>query len=417
MTVYLFGINHQSASIAVRERLVVSNTMMQAVLEQIKQCEGGCEVVIVSTCNRLEMIVIADSDQPVLVWLKQRYQSVCDDFDALLYQYQGDQVLTHLIRVASGLDSMLLGEPQILGQMKTAYKMACTFDCVGSNCQRLFPAVFSAAKLVRHQSNIGGYVTSLAYLVMTLIQKVFSDPSSCQLLLVGASETNQLILKYCQDHGLANIWVANRSIDHAKTFCQAHGGQPVSMIDIPRLLTAVDVVVSATTSQLPIIGKGAVESAQSHRKYRPLLMVDLAVPRDVEAHCTDIEQVYLYNIDDLQCMLFDNKSQQSQARVRAEQLVEEQVCRYIKAERLASTADVIVEYRQQVYRLFDTELTKALALLKQGDEPVQVMQQFSKAVANKVMHQPTQLLREALVDNHPEKLDWMKRLYPEPIED
>ena len=310
MATLLLGINHNTASIAIREKVAFAPELMHEALQQACSSAELGELAILSTCNRTELYCVpshlADSEtqrqqviDAVLEWLATYHKLDTEELRACIYAYWDDDAIRHVMKVASGLDSMVLGEPQILGQIKSAYAVAREAGSVDSNLHQMFEETFAIAKRVRTDTAIGENPVSVAFAAVTLAQQIFADISQASALMIGAGKTIELVVQHLRESGVKNIVVANRTLTHALELKEKYGVSEVLLSDIPEQLLQADIVVSSTASQLPILGKGAVEKALKARKHRPIFLVDLAVPRDIEPEVGELADAYLYSIDDL----------------------------------------------------------------------------------------------------------------------
>lgn len=411
MTIVATGINHKTADLATRERIAVNMSIMYETLHDLLAHQGVQEAVVVSTCNRTEIIAATDNVRCLLPWVAHRFGVKESVLREHAYQYHEHDAVKHLMRVATGLDSMILGEPQILGQVKQAYQAACDAGSVGSKLMQLFPAVFEAAKKVRQETELGAHAISLAYLVCQLARQIFTRMSDARLLFVGASDTNALIAEHLQAKQIKHMVIANRSLERAEQFAARFNAQAITMPEISDVLSQVDIVITATASQLPILGKGAIEQAQKQRKYRPMLLVDLAVPRDIEKQAKDIDNVFLYNMDDLQHTIANNKHQRKQSAEVAEALIDDRAQTFMRAMTLAQSSDLIRHYRQQMTALQQQELQKALQQIEKGESAKLVLETFSRSLLNKFLHQPTLVLRDAIENEQIEKINWFRKWF------
>lgn len=404
MTLVALGINHKTTTLALREKLAWGEADLPFALAELRQAAVN-EAVLLSTCNRTEIYTSTTQAQNVLAWLRRR------DASFQPYLYKNIDAVKHLMRVASGLDSMVLGEAQILGQLKRAYQIAQEQETIGPVLKHLFPAVFAVSKQIRHQTAIGASSLSMAYTAVQLAKRIFSDLKRSKILLVGAGDTIQLVATHLSSLGVGDLIIANRNVENAKKIAQPYGAQAICIGDIPLHLKEIDVVFTATASQLPILGKGLFESTLKHRKRRPICVVDLAVPRDVEAQVADLEDVYLYNVDDLQKIIASNFQNRQLRALQAEAMIELEAQHYMQQMRVLNASNLISEFRAQHENLCESELQKALAKLNNGADPEAVLKQFSAALINKLMHQPTIKLREAAYHDNMEFLILARELY------
>ena len=405
-----YGINHRTAPIEIRERLAFSAEGAASALKALHQSTSVNEVVLLSTCNRTEFYTSTESSPALKLWL-QSYGASNDDITPYCYQYAEIEAVQHLLRVASGLDSMVLGEPQILGQMKQAFQLACETGTVGPKMRHLFPAVFSASKKIRTQTAIGKNPVSLAYAVVQLASRIFSDLKQCNVLLIGAGETIELVATHLYGKGVHNLTIANRTLEKASVLSEQFQAKAIRIGDIPEALAAADIVVTATASQLPILGKGLLESTLKRRKRRPMLMADLAVPRDIEPEVGEIEDVYLYNIDDLQLTIAQNLKDREEAAIQAEEMVKMQALHYVRQLRVLRASDMIRQYRNQAEQLRDQELEKACEYLLKKKDPQAALAYLARNLTNKMIHSPTVKLRDAAYQEDVDLLLFAKDLF------
>jgi glutamyl-tRNA reductase len=402
MKLIALGINHNSAAIEVRERVAFAPEQVSEALADACRDAQLDEVVILSTCNRTELYAIASDDmapidkaRQLILWMANYHHLSAEELQQCAYHYESQEALQHMMQVASGLDSMVLGEPQIFGQIKSAFAVAATSGTVGGELGRLFPRIFSIAKRVRTDTAIGENPVSVAYAAVDLAGHIFSDLKATSALLVGAGETIELVARHLIEAGVGKIVIANRTLKRARELAQKFDAEAVLLAEIPAQLVNSDIVITSTASQLPILGKGAVEQALKVRKHRPMLMVDIAVPRDIEPQVSELRDVYLYSVDDLREIVDQNmRSRQSEAR-KADLIIAEGVQDYVEEVRSLAAVDTVKEYRQMAQQLSDQELQRALRSLSRGDDPTQVAAVLSRNITNKLIHAPTRGLKEA----------------------
>lgn len=399
MSFLALGINHRTASLDVRERVAFAPEKMIDALQQARDTVGLSEVVILSTCNRTEIYGVGLTDaEPLLAWLRQYHSLTEAQLSDCHYLYKQADMTRHVMRVACGLDSMVLGEPQILGQIKSAYAVASEAGTVASQLNSLFQQVFSVAKKVRTETAIGENPVSVAYAAVSLGQQIFADISREHALLIGAGETVELVARHLKEKNIGSITVANRTLSRAQELAEQFDADAILLSDIPEHLHRADMVISSTASQLPILGKGAVESALKVRKHRPMFMVDIAVPRDIEAEVGDLDDVYLYTVDDLKEVIDENiRSRESAAR-KAEDIIGHGVENWQRQLRGLNAVDIIRAVREQSEQLRDVELEKTIRQLQRGDDPEQLLRQLARNLTNKFLHTPTTRLKQASED-------------------
>lgn len=422
MNLIALGINHNSAAVEVRERVAFAPEQVTEALTDACQASGVEEVVILSTCNRTELYAIAPAGVPLaekatqlIDWVANYHHLSAEELRLAAYHYESAQALQHIIQVASGLDSMVLGEPQIFGQIKSAYAVATDAGTVGTELGRLFPRAFAIAKRVRTDTAIGENPVSVAYAAVDLAGHIFADLTACNALLVGAGETVELVARHLVEAGVSRIVIANRTLGRARELAQKFGAEAVLLAEIPDQLREADIVITSTASQLPILGKGAVEQAIKARKHRPVLMVDIAVPRDIEPQVGDLRDVYLYSVDDLREIVDRNmRSRRNEAR-KADQIIADGVQQYLEEVRSLVAVDAVKEYRQMAEQLREQELQRALRGLARGDDPQQVVAQLARTITNKLIHAPTAGLKQASAEGRHDLLASARRLLGLPV--
>lgn len=413
MTLVAFGINHNTAPVDVREAVSFAPDQMLDALKDMQSRAVAHEAAILSTCNRTEIYAEVEAADPEAIrrWLAEFHKTGPELLEPCHYIYQGLDAARHMMRVASGLDSLVLGEPQILGQMKSAYSVANDAGCLGSQLHSTFHRVFSVAKRVRSETAIGENPVSVAYAAVSLAQQIFSDLKQDTALLIGAGETIELVARHLNNQGLKKIIVANRTLANAVELAKSFNGEAILLADIPEYLHQADIVISSTASQLPLLGKGTVEAALKVRRHKPMFMVDIAVPRDIEAQVGELRDVYLYTVDDLREVIDENMRSREQAANIALEIIEEGVAGYVADLRSQDAVATIKSFRQTIEELRDIEVSKALKQLRAGGEPEAIMQQLARNLSNKIMHSPTQQLKRASVAGDIELITSLHRLF------
>lgn len=399
MTLLAFGINHNTASLDIRERVAFAPERVSHALGQLCGQSIIEEAIILSTCNRTEIYVRA-GDQVSAVedlqnWLERYHQLPEGALGRCQYHHSGEAAIEHMMRVACGLDSLVLGEPQILGQVKSAYSVGCDAGSVGRFLHSAFQQVFSIAKRVRTETAIGENPVSVAYAAVSLARQIFSDLKQDTALLVGAGETIELVARHLSEQGIGRIIVANRTLGRADELAEKFSAEAILLADIPEHLHRADIVITSTASQLPLLGKGAVESALKKRKHKPMFMVDIAVPRDIEAEVGELDDVYLYSVDDLSDVINENRRSRQDAAAKADSIVLQGVAIYLRELRALDSVATIRAYRQKSEEIRDQELDKALQALSKGADPESVLGQLARGLTNKLLHTPTARLKQA----------------------
>ncbi|ACX95879.1 MULTISPECIES: glutamyl-tRNA reductase [Halothiobacillus] len=396
MSLIAFGLNHKTAPVDVRERIAFGPERMSSALEGLIHGCGAKEAAIVSTCNRTEIYTRSECVRENLVeWLAAFHKLPPEAIAPYVYDHRDELAIRHLMRVACGLDSMVLGEPQILGQIKDAFTIAQDAQALGPVLSRLFQHTFSVAKQVRTDTQIGASPVSVAFAAVSLAKQIFGDLSQKTALLIGAGETIELCARHLQGSGLKQVIVANRSIDRAHHLAEQFGGLAIGLTDIPAHLHKADVVISSTASPLPVLGKGAVEQALKQRKRRPIFMVDIAVPRDIEPQVSDLQDVYLYTVDDLKTVIDEGQKSRAAAAEQAEEIISLQVGHFLEWVQLQTGAELIKSYRRQSEQSRDDVLFRAKALLAAGKSPEETLDYLAHTLTNRLIHHPTVVLREA----------------------
>ena len=412
MPLLAIGFNHKYASLSLREQLAFAPDALQHAHRELCSSSHADEAVIISTCNRTEIIVHgACKVSEITEWLAEFHQVSTAELSASLYSYSDREAVAHLMKVASGLDSLVLGEPQILGQVKSAFAVATEAGTVSGAFHQLFQQVFTAAKRVRSQTAIGSSPVSVAYAAVSLAQRIFSDLSSTHALLIGAGETIDLVAQHLHQQGVASMVVANRTLARAEDVAARFQARGVLLSEIPDHLPKADIIISSTASQLPVLGKGTVETAMAKRRHRPQFMVDIAVPRDIEAEVGQLEDVYLYTVDDLANVINDGLAAREQAAAQAVKIIDAQVDHYLKHLRAQDAVDTIKAFRQQISEHKDIELDRAVKLLARGEDPERVLTQFARALTNKIVHQPTTALSQAGREGRLDVIEWSRELF------
>ena len=398
MSLITVGINHKTAPVAIRERVAFAPEKMVEALSSLVSGKKANEAIIVSTCNRTEVYCSIDDEadaNDIIRWLGDYHGLDFDDLKQYCYMHLADDSVRHVMRVASGLDSLILGEPQILGQVKSAYAVSQEGSCIGPDLQSLFQRTFTIAKRVRTDTAIGENPVSIAFAAVSLAQRIFADIRQNTALLIGAGQTIELVARHLKEQGVKRIIIANRTLANAETLANDLNAEAIMLGEIGDYLSQADIIISSTASQLPIIGKGMVERATSKRRYNPMLLVDIAVPRDIEPEVEEVKDVYLYTVDDLHSVIEENVKARQDAAKAAELIIEEGVDSYHRAVESRKVSNLIVTYRHTAEEIKDRELTKALKSLESGHSPEQVMNRLAHGLMNKLIHSPTCYLKEA----------------------
>ena len=394
MQLTAIGLNHQTAPISIRERLAFAAQVLPEAVKQIVQKDAAREAVILSTCNRTELYCVGQSSD-IVGWLADFHRLPENDIRPYLYTLDSDETIRHAFRVSCGLDSMVLGEPQILGQVKQALSTASKQGAVKGLLNRLFQRTFSVAKRVRTETEIGACGVSVAYVAVTLARQIFGDLSQVKVLLIGAGETIELVGQHLYGQSVAKMTVANRTLQRAQAIAGSWQADVITLNEIPQVLPDVDLVISSTASPLPILGKGMVERALKQRRNKPMLLIDIAVPRDIEEEVGELSDAYLYTVDDLQTIVAENQRHREQAARQAEQIVQDEREQFMDWFRSLSSQTQVRHYRQQADTIRQEQLAAALRKIEQGEDAASVLTELSERLTNKLIHAPTEALKQA----------------------
>ncbi len=412
MTLLALGINHKTAPVALRERVTFApDTLDQALNSLLAQplVQGG---VVLSTCNRTEIYLSVEQQEnlqeQLTTWLCDYHQLSPDDLHKSLYWHHDDGAVSHLMRVASGLDSLVLGEPQILGQVKKAFADSQRGHSLSSELERMFQKSFSVAKRVRTETEIGASAVSVAFAACSLARQIFESLSTVTVLLVGAGETIELAARHLREHKVSKLMIANRTRERAQVLADEVGAEVISLPDIDSRLAEADIIISSTASPLPIIGKGMVERALKQRRNQPMLLVDIAVPRDVEPEVGKLPNAYLYSVDDLQAIIESNLAQRKAAAVQAETIVVQESGEFMSWLRAQGAVETIREYRSQADQVRSELEARALAALQNGGNAEEVIRDLAHKLTNRLIHAPTKSLQQAARDGDGERLQILR---------
>ena len=395
------GVNHDSASVELRERIAFAPERVHESLNALIRDTALTESVILSTCNRTELYGVFPEAADSLVvsdqlsqWLASHHAIDINQLLPSVYRNHGVAAASHLVRVAAGLNSMVLGEPQIFGQMKSAFAVAKEAGAVGFHLNLIFPEAFRIAKKVRTDTAIGENPVSVAYAAVDLARQIFRDMDRSTALLLGAGETIELVARHLRDAGLGKLVIANRTLERAQQLASQFDAEAIMLADVTERLPEADIVISSTGSQLPILGKGAVEESIKTRRWRPVLMIDLAVPRDIEPQVAEISDVYLYTVDDMREVIEENLRLRASEASKADEIVTDGIQDLQEGLLERQSADVVRTYRDSALALQQIELEKALRMLEKGGDPEEVMSRLARDLTNKLIHAPTAGLRQ-----------------------
>lgn len=413
MSLLAVGINHKTAPVSVREKVSFPPEHLASALHELTSTNVVSEAAILSTCNRTELVCSSTEldGNTVIDWFEHYHKLDSAEVRPYVYVHPEQQAVRHVLRVASGLDSLILGEPQILGQIKDAYSKAEQAGTIGKMLNKLFQHTFSVAKQVRTDTNIGSSPVSVAFAAVSLAKQIFSGMEQHTALLIGAGETIELAARHLHASGIGRLIIANRTVEKAHALAEEFDAYAIALGEIPAHLAEADIVISSTASQLPILGKGAVERAIKARKHRPMLMVDIAVPRDIEPEVGEMEDVYLYTVDDLQEIIEEGLKSRQEAAEQAEEIIDTQTAHFMGWVQSLNAVDTIRQLREHTMGIRDAEVAKALQQLNNGSDPEQVLQKLAHALTNKFTHAPSSQLRQAGFDGRHDLLDAARHLF------
>lgn len=410
MKLFACGLRYATIPWAVREQVVFSPASMATALREIKQLTQAEEVVMLSTCNRTEFYGVNGQVTELCNWLCQTKQLSPELLQDAWYTHHHNAALRHLLRVASGLDSIIVGEAQIVGQLKQAFFFAESLGFVKTQLRPLLNYLLKTTKQIRQQTEINAHPVSLGFAVVHAAKQIFARLAETRVLLIGAGETITLVAKHLVSQGIQHFYVANRTPEHAKKLVQTIGAQLISLEQMNEQIPSVDIVISATASTSPLITKEALASTLKKRRRRPLFIADLAVPSDIEVAVNQLEDVYLSTLDDFQYWIQKNQASRRTAAITAEALITEKIEDYRRLEKNKEASLLIKAYRQQAKQDSEQELNQAFALLKKGFPVEEVLKRFSYRLTNKLLHIPSVALRNAMLSDQKKTLDAMTEL-------
>lgn len=414
MALLTVGLNHVTAPLALRERAAFPPEATADALRALCTADSIQAAAIISTCNRTELYLSGTREgaQTAIDWW-HRNRSMADErlHDAVYHHFDADAV-RHMFRVATGLDSMVLGEPQILGQLKDAHRMARDAATLSPTLDRLFQRSFAVAKRIRSETELGANPVSVAYAAVRLVQRVFDQLPKRRVLLVGAGETMELAARHLQGRGVQDLVVANRTLERASTLAARVGARAADLGQLDALLTEVDILFIATHASSAIVTEALVRRAFKGRRHRPLFICDLGVPRNVEASVGDLDDVYLYALDDLAQVVSEGQDRRRDAAMRAETLVTDQVDEFMNWWRSSESNRAVGRLRAYGLQLQRSQLERALGQLRAGTDAEQVLTHLAHGLTNKLLHEPTVAMRNAAATGERDTLDLIERLYP-----
>lgn len=413
MPLIVLGLNHHTAPVELRERVSVSESQQEQALRDLANQPGIKHVVLLSTCNRTEIYAQIETEHEHIPaqWLAKYHDIDSDVLSTYLYRHQDALAVKHLFRVAAGLDSLIVGEPQILGQVKQAWNNARANNTVHGVLNRLFQHTFAMAKRIRTETQIGANPVSVAYASVKLARQLFSQLDQANVLLIGAGETIELAAQHLANAKVKRLMIANRTLEHAQSLATRFSGFALPLAEFSKHLAEIDIVISATASQDIIVHKHDVTNALKQRKHKPILMIDLAIPRDIDAQISELEDVYLYTVDDLDQVLEESRASRQLAAVEAQNIIDIQAEHFFAQLKALDYQSGLLKIRAQAELARDQHLEKAQLALARGEDPVQVMTMLANQLSNQLLHGPTLALKKAALDGDTKLLRAAEQLF------
>ena len=413
MTLLAFGLNHTTAPLEVREKVTFNGEVLPNALTELRHQPGVDEAAIVSTCNRTEIYCSLEpqAQQNPVAWFSHYHGFELTDLEPFLYTHPGAGAVKHILRVASGLDSMVLGEPQVLGQLKTAYHAALNSGSAGQLLTRLFQHSFNVAKQIRSNTAIGSHPVSVAFAAVRLARQIFGELSDKTVMLIGAGETIELAAKHLRECGLKRMIIANRTLERSQHLATEFSGYAISLPDVLEHLDEADIIITSTASQGWILSRDAIRKAVKKRKHRPMFVVDIAVPRDIEPSAGELDDVYLYTVDDLKDVIDENMRSRQEAAKQAEEIIDTQVVHFMDWLNSLHAVNTIRAIREQASAIQQQTLIAALKKLQGGGDPDKIMRELAHSLTNKLIHSPSSCLRNADSEQRDALLQAAQRLF------
>lgn len=408
MKLFVLGLNHKTAPIEIREKVSFSSEQIQKALIELK--DKGCENenIILSTCNRTEIYcnLKTNSASSVRQWMYSYFDLKDGSMDNHLYEYDGINAIKHIMRVASGLNSLVLGEPQIFGQIKYSYNLAVKADSVHQKLDFLFQHIFKTVKQIRTDTSIGSSPVSIAFSAVALSEQFFGKLNKQNALLIGAGETIELVARHLHEHNVGKLIIANRTIENAHKITEQLAGYAINLTEINDHLHIADIIISSTAAAEPIIFKSMIKKALKKRKNKPIFIVDLAVPRDIDTRISTLNNVYLYSIDDLTSIIKENKQSRKDAALAAEEIISTQASNFMAKYNASIQANPIIQaFREQAYQLKDNSVHEALNQLENGEDAQEIIKKLAYQLTNKLLHTPTINIHQAGLEGQKHVLD------------
>ena len=413
MHLTVLGINHHTAPVEIRGQVAFPPEQLQQALGELRALDNVQEAAILSTCNRTELYCANREEtlDSLALWLCRFHGLEGNTLCPHLYSYVGSDAVRHILRVAAGLDSMILGEPQILGQMKASYQQAIRAGTLDILVSRLFQHTFSVAKQIRTDTAIGASPVSVAFAAVSLARQIFGTFEKLTALLIGAGETIELTARHLHEHGIGHMIIANRTVERAHELAGQVNGYGISLDQMPAHLADADIIISSTGSPTCILDRDIVCDALRGRKHRPVFMVDIAVPGDINPEVAELNDVYLYTVDDLKGVIEENLKSRQEAAEQAEDIIDVQVEHFMAWVRSLDAVPAIRTYRDHARTLGNAELNNARRQLANGEDPQEVIKSLTYRLVNKLTHDPSVNLRHAIENGHTHLLETVRTLF------
>lgn len=412
MALLTLGLSHHTAPLDVREQVAIAPDQAESALRDLLSADGVRHAAILSTCNRTELYMdgAPTADSAAADWLGRFRRFPDAKLAPYLYRYRDEAAVRHVLRVATGLDSLVLGEPQILGQLKSAWRQAREAGALGAELERLFQRSFAVAKRVRSSTEIGANPVSVAYASVRLARQIYENLKDCTVMLIGAGDTMELVARHLREQGCTRLVVANRSLDRAQALAERFSGYAVALDDLPTHLAEADIIISSTASQEPVLTRVMLENALKTRRRRPVFIVDLAVPRDVEPSVAELDDIFLYTIDDLREVIEHGLKLRREAAEEAERMIDLEVGHFMEWLRGQDAVPAIRRYRETAEHQRDELLQRARAMLARGEPPEKALDYLAHNLTRRLMHPPSVHLRAAAERSRGEVLEAAERL-------
>lgn len=413
MALLVIGLNHKTAPVDIREKITFGPDIIVAALRKLTELSNVRESVILSTCNRTEVYChLSDNDEtPIRRWITEFHNTDPAVTNPYLYSHLNRDAVEHVQCVAGGLDSLVLGEPQILGQVKSAFQVATDAGTTGKMLNRLFQHTFSVSKQIRTDTAIGSSPVSVAFAAVSLAKQIFADMHKQTALLIGAGETIELAARHLHQQGVGRMIIANRTVDKARKLAEQFDAYAISLPELSAHLAEADIVVSSTAAPVPILGKGAVESALKQRRHRPMFMVDIAVPRDIEAEVGELDDIYLYTVDDLEEVIEENQKSRLEAAEQAREIIASQSDEFMDWLKAQDAISIVQDYREQAEQTKQEVLEKAQRMHACGKDVDDILNFLANTLTNKLLHSPSTELRKAAFNGETEVISVANKLF------